>query len=209
MKITSREKKFLFFGTTVVAAAVIFYLIALLLPDRESLASQVQSRKAMLARYREMLSQEETYKERAEQFRLHLDQSMMRLLPGDNPNAAEADLQKLLMSFADRNGVEITRTNTLPDKELEDGLVKVSVSIEVNADLEQLVRFLSAIQNYDKFLKIEQFQITSFPNQRRRQARPSLTVVGYINSREPEPAEPEPKEASPASASETVEQPGG
>ena len=209
MKITSREKKFLFFGTTVVAAVVIFYLIALLLPDRESLASQVQSRKAMLARYREMLSQEETYKERVEQFRLHLDQSMMRLLPGDNPNAAEADLQKLLMSFADRNGVEITRTNTLPDKELEDGLVKVSVSIEVNADLEQLVRFLSAIQNYDKFLKIEQFQITGFPNQRRRQARPSLTVVGYINSREPEPAEPEPKEASPASASEAVEQPGG
>jgi general secretion pathway protein M len=203
MNISSREKKFIVFGAAVVAAAVIFYLIALLLPDRESLASQVQSRKEMLVRYREMLSQEEVYQKRVEEYQLHLEKSMTRLLPGDNPNVAEADLQKLLKSFADRSGVEITRTNTLPDKKMEDELVQVSVSVEVNGNLEQLVQFLTEIQNYEKFLKVEQFQITSFPNRQRQQIRPSLTVAGYINSREPEP-----KEAPPANASENVGQPG-
>ena len=175
--------------TSVVAAAMLFYLITWLLPDRESPAQQVETKEQTLLRYRETLDREEIYKKRLEQYRQHLDRDMTRLLPGDNPNVAEADLQKLLMSFADQSGVEIMRKNTLPDKKMEDDLVKVSVSIEVNCNLDQLVRFLTAIENYDKFLAIEQLQITGFQAQRKRQIRPSMTIVGYISSKEPQPGE--------------------
>jgi len=143
----------------------------------------------MLLRYKKMLNQEETYKNRVEQYAAHLQKDMTRLLPGDNPNVAEADLQKLLMSFADQSGVEINRKNTLPDKEIGDDLVKVSVSIEINGDLDQLVQFLAAIENHDRFLKVEQLQITGYQVQRRQQIRPSLTVVGYIRSKESESIE--------------------
>ena len=186
MKITPREKKFIYFGATVVAAMVIFYLIASLLPDRESRAQQVETQKAMLLKYRQLLSQEEIFKKQVEQYTAHLEQDMKLLLPGDNPNVAEADLQKLLKSYAEQSGAEITRQNTLPDEKMEDDLVKVAVSVEVNCDLDQLVHFLTAIHNHEKFLKIEQFQITGFQTQRRRQIRPSLTVAGYIRSRESE-----------------------
>jgi len=189
MKITPREKKFIYFGTAIVAAVALFYLITLLLPDRESRAQQVETKKSMLLRYRQMLSQEETYQNRVEQYTAHLKRDMTRLLPGENPNVAEADLQKLLMSFADRSGVEINRKNTLPDKEVGDDLIQVSVSIEINGDLDQLVQFLAAIQNHDRFLKVEQFQITGYQIQRRQQIRPSLTVVGYIRSKESESIE--------------------
>jgi len=198
MKINPRERKFIFFGATAVAALVIFYLITLLLPDRESRAQQVETKKAMLLKHRELLSQEKFYKEQVEQYAVHLEQDMIRLLPGDNPNVAEADLQKLLMSFADQSGVEITRKNTRPDKEMEDDLIMVSVAIETNCNLEQLVRFLTAIQNHDKFLKIEQFTITGFQTQRRNQIRPGMTVVGYISSKEPESNEVPPESAAAA-----------
>jgi Tfp pilus assembly protein PilO len=210
MKITPREKKLIFFGASVVAAVMIFYLITLLLPDRESRAQQVETKKALLLRYRQMLSQEEIYQKQVEQYSAQLEQDMTRLLPGDNPNVAEADMQKLLKSFADQSGLEITRINTLPDEKIEDDLIKVSVSIEVNSDLAQLVRFLTEIQNHEKFLKIEQFQITGIQTQRRQQIRPSLTVVGYIRSKEPEAnkAPPESGEATDEPPAAVVEDPG-
>jgi len=210
MKITSREKKFIYVGAAVIAAVMIFYLITKLLPDRESRASQVNSRKELLLRYRELLDQEEIFKKQVEEYSLHLEQDMTRLLPGDNPNVAEADLQKLLMSFADESGVEIIRKNTLPDEKIEDDFIKVSVSIEVDCGLDQLTRFLTAIQNHEKFLKVEQFQITGFQNQRRQQIRPNLTVIGYISSKEPEPNEapPESGGASDAPPAAVVEQTG-
>jgi type II secretory pathway component PulM len=211
MKITPREKKLIYFGSIVVAVVAIFYLIALLRPDRENnRAQQVETKKALLLRYRQMLSQEEVYQKRVEQYTAQLEQDMTRLLPGDNPNVAEADMQKLLKSFADQSGLEITRINTRPDEKVEDDFVKVSVSIEVSSDLAQLVRFLTEIQNYEKFLKIEQFQITGIQTQRRQQIRPSLTVVGYIRSKEPEanetPTESEAETDLPPAA--VVEEPG-
>jgi len=183
MKIKPREKKFIFVGGIVVAAVAVFYLITLFLPNPGDLAKEVEIKKEMLRKQRETLSREENYRETLEQYTLLLQESRTRLLAGDNPNVAEADLQKLLMSFAERSGAEINRKNTLPDKKVGDDIVKVSISIELDCDLEQLVRFLTEIQNHGRFLKIEQFTITGFQNQRRQQIRPSLTVVGYISTK--------------------------
>jgi Tfp pilus assembly protein PilO len=185
----------------VVAAVLVFYLISLLLPDTADLAKEVDVKKEMIRKQLETLSRQEIYQTRVEQYRQHLQKDLTRLLPGDNPNVAEAELQKLLMSFADQSGVEINRKNTLPDKKIGDDIIQVSVSIELACDLEQLVRFLTAIENYNKFLKIEQFQITSFQTQRRQQIRPSLTVVGYISSQAPKNASSESAASADAPAS--------
>lgn len=186
MKIKPREKKFIFVGGIVVAAVAVFYLMTLFLPNPGDLANEVEIKKEMLRKQRETLSGEESYREKLEQYTRRLQESRTRLLAGDNPNVAEADLQKLLMSFADRSGAEINRKNTLPDKKVGEDIVKVSISIELACDLEQLVRFLTEIQNHDRFLKIEQLTITGFQNQRRQQQqiRPSLTVVGYISTKQ-------------------------
>jgi type II secretory pathway component PulM len=189
MKISPRERKFIIVGAAVVAAVMLFYLITLLVPDRESRAQQVDTKEQRLLRYRETLSQKEIYKKRLEQYQQHIEQDMTRLLPGGNPNVAEADLQKLLMSFAEESGVEITRKNTLPEKKIEDDLIKVSVNVEVNCNLDELIRFLTAIEDYDKFLAVEQLNITGFQAQRTQRIRPNMTVVGYINSKAPQPNE--------------------
>jgi type II secretory pathway component PulM len=210
MKITPREKKFIVVGAAAVAAVSIFYLITSLLPNRESLAQEVALKKRMLLRERETLSNEETYRNRVEQYRKHLEEDKARLFPGDNPNVAGANLQKLLMDLADQCGVEITRKNALPEKKIQDVLTKVSVSIETNCDLEQLVHFLTAIENYDKFMNIEEFQIASFQNPRSHQIRPTLTVVGYISSQGSEPNEKSRNAGAAASrpAAAVAEQPG-
>ena len=186
MKLTLREKRLILAGTGVVAAVLIFYATALVLPDSENLSRTADLKKRMLLKQREVLLREEIYKKRVEQYRTHLAQDMTRLLPGDTPNMAGAELQRILKDFADQTGVEITQKTTLPDKKIQD-LTKVSVSITINCDPDQLVRFMVAIENYEKFLKIEECVITSFRIQKRFDIRPILTVVGYISTPESKP----------------------
>jgi hypothetical protein len=189
VKIKQREKIFIIAGAIVIAAVVIFYAITSLLPDSAGLTRTVDLKKKMLLKHRETLGLEETYKKRVEQYSKHLEQDMRLLLPGDNPSVAGAELQKTLKDFADRSGVELTQKNTLPERKILDTLTKVSVRIETKCEPKQLIDFLMAIHNYEKFLKIEEFTLTSWRVQKKYEIRPSLTVVGYISTPESKPKE--------------------
>ncbi|MBN1571090.1 MAG: hypothetical protein JXA73_24860 [Acidobacteria bacterium] len=191
MKINSREKRIIIIGICVAAAVMIYYAANLLLPNRESLAQDVSLKKKMLLKQRETLIREEYFKKRIEQYGARLEKEMALLLPGDNPNVAGAELQKILKDFADQSGVEITSKNILPERKVQDLLTRISVRIDTNCNLDQLVQFMAAIQNHEKYLKIEECMINGFRIQRRYEIRPSLTIAGYISSRvEPPQAEP-------------------
>ena len=152
--------------------------------EQREAVPEVDLKKRMLLKHRETLSREAIYKTRLEQLSGHLETYRARLLPGDNPNVAGAALQTILKNFADQSGVEITMKNILPEKKTQDSLTKVSVKIDTNCNLEQLVQFIATIENYEKFLKIDDCTISGFRVQRRFEIRPSLTIAGYISTRE-------------------------
>jgi len=179
VKVTGREKRVLAVGVIAVLAVMAYYALTLV-PDGEDLARTVDLKKKMLLKQRETLSREEIYKTRLEQYKKHLDQDMTRLLAGDNPNVAAAELQKILKDFADRSSVEITGRNVIAAKKPENGIQKVSVRIDTNCNPEQLVQFLAAIENYEKFLMIDEFTINSIRVRNRYELRPNLTISGYI-----------------------------
>jgi hypothetical protein len=191
VKLTLRERRVLFAGIAVAAVILIFYIMISLLPDHERLSQQVDTAKNILLKQREILSLQETYRKRAQQGDSNQKRIMTRLLPGDNFNVASAELQKVIKDFADQHGVDITLKTTLPEKKVPDSefLTKVSLRIDANCNLEQLVNFLTAIENYDKFLKVEELIITSYRMQRRFEIRPNLTITGYIHSPDKKPAE--------------------
>jgi len=184
VKLTVREKRFIGFGACIVAAILIFFAITLLLPNSEKLSQEVDLKKRILLKHRETLSREAIYKTRLEQLNGHIETYRARLLPGDNPNVAAAALQTILKNFADQSGVEITMKNILPEKKTQDSLTKVSVKIDTNCNLEQLVQFIATIENHEKFLRIDDCTISGFRVQRRFEIRPSLTIAGYISTRE-------------------------
>jgi hypothetical protein len=68
-------------------------------------------------------------------------------------------------------------------------LTKISVRVETTCEPEELTEFIALIENYEKFLKVEEFMVTSFRIQKRYEIRPSLTVVGYISTPETKPKE--------------------
>jgi hypothetical protein len=189
VKVTAREKKVIAVGAVLVLGVLIYYAMTLL-PDSEDLAQAVDLKKKMLLKQRETLAREETYKTRLEQYRKLLEQDWTRLLPGDNPNVAGAELQKILTDFADQSSVEITQKNILPTKRAEDGIQKISVRLDTTCAPEQLIQFMTAIENYGKFLTIDELTVTGIRGaQKKYEIRPSLTISGYIGSQEAKPVE--------------------
>jgi type II secretory pathway component PulM len=180
VKISAREKRILIIGGVVAALVLLFYLTPLALPGREGLSQELQTKKRTLIGQKELLLREDHYKARIDEYRQRLSKDLSRRLPGENPSIAGAELQKVLKDLADQNGVEIIRRDNQREQKLGNDLVKVSVRIETQCAIDQLVRFLAAIENYDKLLSVDQLTVTSFRMQKLWQIRPGLTVSGYI-----------------------------
>ncbi len=188
MKITAREKKYLVIGGGILAMSALLYAGLELIPSGAASTGSVDHKKRVLLQYRETIGREKDYKTRVEQYNQRLTQNMSRLLPFDNPTIAAAELQKVLKDIADQNGVEIIRKDIQKEQRMQD-LVKVAVRIETNCVPDQLVQFLAAVENYDKFLSVDELVINSFRIQKKYEIRPSLVVSGYIAAAETKPAE--------------------
>jgi len=185
LKITTREKRVLIVGGVIAAAVIAFYVVPRVLP--EDLDVTVRQSQNALRQDREILGLEEGYKARIAVGQERLKEDQDRLLPGDNAAAAGAYIQKVLREFADASQVEITRYTPQQDQK-QDVLTKISVGLDINCSIDQLIRFLTAIENNDKFLKVENLQIISRPQRNRDEIMvPSLKIIGYIAT--PAPAQ--------------------
>jgi type II secretory pathway component PulM len=180
VKISGREKKFVFAGVAGVVLIGLYLFGDRMIPSGGDLEANLELKKKLLLKYRETVIDEELYKNRLEQYRQRLRQDQTRLLPGDSSSIAAAELQKVLTDLASQNGVEILRKDIQQEKKLQDNLVKISVKIETNCVLEQLVQFLAAVENYEKFLTVDELAITGYRAQRKYEIRPSILVSGLI-----------------------------
>jgi type II secretory pathway component PulM len=185
VKITAREKRFLIIGGGITVLVIGYYLASSLIPSSVDLAQEIESRKALLLRQKEMISQEDNYKARVSQYEQRLAKDRERLLPGDNPSTAAASLQKVLQDFADRSGVEITSKTIQADQKIQDNLTKISVQLSTNCSIDELVRFLAAIENYEKFLRVEELYVQGLRLRNRDEIRPQLKVAGYVTTPPP------------------------
>ena len=189
MKVSVREKRFLIVGGCVVVVSALLYFGLNLAPSGDGLSKTVEYKKTLLARQREIIAKEDLFKSRIDQYRRRLAQDKTRLLPGDNPSIASAELQKVLKDIADKNGIEILRKDTQVQKKLQDDLIKISVRVEINCVPDQLIQFLAAVENYEQSLTVDLLAINSFRIQKRYEIRPSITISGYIAGAPEKPAE--------------------
>ncbi len=180
MQVTGREKKFIIIGGVAVLAIAVFYLVSGPSPVKQEASLSVEQQRRALLQSREVLAQEPVYRARADQYRQRLQQLRALFLPGDNASIAGAELQRVLKELADQSGVDIVRRTIRGEQKLQNGVVKVAVNIETNCQPDQLVKFLAAIENYEKHLGVDELQINSFRIQKRYEMRPILTVSGYI-----------------------------
>ena len=194
VKVSTREKKILYAGIAVAVAIIIYYAAARFSPgDGESLAEKVATQENLLRRQKELIAREDFYKKRIEDAEKDIEKIQARLLPVNNVAAAGTELSQILDGFAEHSGVVITQKTPQPEKKVadSDSLTKVSVRIATTCTLEDLVHFLIALKNYDRFLKVEDITINTIvsPQSKQITIRPvSMIIASYISVPPPEPA---------------------
>jgi hypothetical protein len=186
VKLGARERKSIIIGLGIIAILALSYVLIPSRPDSEGLGDTVELKRRTLLKQRETLYLEGVYESQLQLYEARLKGNMAKLLPGDNPNVAGAELLKTLTDFADRSGVTIEQRSVLKEENVENLVRKISARIVTRCDMDQLVRFLTEIENYDKFLTIDEFTIRSARNRRETDIRPYLTISGYIHYSEDE-----------------------
>jgi len=184
LKLGAKERKVTIIGLGIIAILALLYVLIFSRPGSEGLNDTVELKKKTLLKQRETLYLEGVYESRLQMYKSRLQANRAKLLPGDNPNVAGAELLKTLTNFADRNGVVIISKSVLPEDKMENNLMKISVRLQTQCDMEQLVRYMVEIQNYDKFLTIDEFMFRTSRNRRDDGMRHNLTISGYIDSNE-------------------------
>ena len=184
MKLGARERKFIIIGLGIIAVLALLYALTIPRPGSEGLNDTVELKKKTLLGMRETLYREGVYESRLQMYDNRLQANMAKLLPGDNPNVAGAELLKTLNDFADRCGVVIESKSVLKEENVENLLVKISARLVTRCDMDQLVQFLTEIENYDKFLTIDEFTVGSRRTRNNSSMRQNLTISGYIDSGE-------------------------
>ena len=193
MKASAREKKTLYAGIAIAAIIIIYYVATSFSPgDGESLADKVATQESLLVRQKELIGRKDFYEKRIEDTEDDLVKIQARLLPGNDAGTAVMELQRILDDFAERSGTVITSRTILPERKVadSDSMIKVSVRIQLDCTLEDLVDFLTAVKNYEKFLKVEEIQISVNLTQRQyvfRRPVP-MSIAGYISVAPPEQA---------------------
>jgi len=205
LKASAREKKVLYAGIALAVVILIYYAATTFSTgDGESVADKITTQEGLLRRQRELLGYEEFHKKRIAEAENDLDRIQSRLLPGNNATVATTELQKILTDFAEQSGVVIQTRTPLQEKKVaeSDSLTKISVRIGVDCMLDDLVEFMLAIKNYEKFLKIEEMLVNTVLQQRQMVIRRPLNMVvsGYISVPPPEPAAKNSEDAAQAAS---------
>jgi len=190
VKIGAKQRRYIIIGLGIIAVIALSYALLSQQLDGGGITDTVENKKTTLRKYMETIELEGPYEVDLLQYRTRLQQNRKRLMEGDSTNVAESELLVVLTDFAERNGVEITQKIVRKEEKIEDTLYKITAQIRMECNPDELVRYLTDIRNYNKFLTVEELQIqmsrTSRPTrntrtpQPRTEMRPRLTVSGYI-----------------------------
>ncbi len=102
-----------------------------------------------------------------------------KLVPGETPTLAAAQLQERVQTFADRSGLTLVTTQVLKEKSLG-SLRKTRVRMTFRGDTPAVADFLARVEYEDWLLSVSRLDVGTSNRRRRRRrqaARPPLTIT--------------------------------
>ncbi|GAB4114133.1 MAG: hypothetical protein Kow001_15560 [Acidobacteriota bacterium] len=185
MKISKRDRKVLWIGG--IAAAVIlvgFYGVLPLYESMNEVEGELHQSEAALAQRIRAISSQEIYRRENEELDRELNRLRSQLLDSTDPAVAQNQLENLIRSLAEQNGVIITRSTPLQGKKLGEKYTKVTLQVNIQGGMSELTDFLHALAVHPKYLEVEDFNITSINARGEIRLQPRLNVSGIVRVQE-------------------------
>lgn len=186
MNITDRDKRFLTIGGLAIAVYLLITLVVnpiyatQVRKDRE-----IQQKIRFIERYYEVLNQKAYYEEKSKQNERVQKSLSRRFLEGKKPGLAAAGLQKILEGFASKASIKIDRVRVEKHKFTESFMV-IPIEITLRSSLKNLTQFIYLIEDYEKFLVIEELKSRRINKTDPEQLQATILISGFILNGEPE-----------------------
>ncbi|MBI4688182.1 MAG: type 4a pilus biogenesis protein PilO [Nitrospirae bacterium] len=190
-KLTTREKRVLLIGGLVAIALVSYQIYLWYGSIRSSVKEYAEAKQVNLEKQLSRLSEKEPLKKKLDALNSELKGLEQRLLPGDKPPVAQAELQRILKETALSSGIEIKLERPLSPVEME-LYTAVPVEIGFTATTAKLKGMLYKIKTSPFLLTVTEMKsnVTNINNP--VDTYTTLVVNGFIKK----PANSKPKSVS-------------
>ena len=160
---------------------ILVFQIAMPFYDMQgAIGSQIASRRLENERYKKALEQRAAYAEQLHQIESMVDAYQSHFLDAADENAAALSIEEAVRSIASQTQIRVTRSNPLPSRKIGDKYLKIGVQLNLDGGYDDLVSFVHAVSEHEKFLVIDEFNMTSLRVRQETRLNPRLKISGFI-----------------------------
>jgi Tfp pilus assembly protein PilO len=180
VNISKRDKKILTIGGLAVAAFLfITYVISPFFESEQEIRDKTEQREGLLKKYEKIINQKSEVEKNLAQMKRQLSKIKGKLLKGSTPSLAAAEMQKMLEKISKVHDLELKSVKVKEAVEEGDFLV-VPLELRLTTDLNRTRKFLTDLENNQKYLIIPQLKI-SVKNQRDpKEVIVTIVVSGFF-----------------------------
>lgn len=162
-KLSKRDKRALIgAGILIVLYVVLFQLILPFYDAGNTIDGQLDQKKRVLRAAVRTIQEREVYAAQVAEIDKVLVQYEQRLMDAPDATTAATQLDEIVRSLANENGVTLTKSTPLQERKAGDRYTKVTLQISLDADLASTTAFLHALSAHPKFLLVENFMVSKF-----------------------------------------------
>ncbi|MFQ5874395.1 MAG: type II secretion system protein GspM, partial [Dehalococcoidia bacterium] len=178
MRISRRERAVLILGIAFVAALALYFLaIEPMVEGQRQVRSQLEAKMVLLEKYNRILGQRQALEGERERLKTRLALLESKLLRGDKPPLAAAELQKIVKLAAAKAEVDISSERIL-DPLVRGHYTEVPVEINVKCSVTRLTRFLFEIENSPRYLSVRELNVRADHRITPEEVNTTLVVIG-------------------------------
>lgn len=182
-KISRRERRILIAGgITAILIILVTYLILPFIDSYTSLNEQLTRQGKLLTESVQVIRDKQLYKERLDQTDRDITRLNRQLLDGSDEVTAQNQLETIVRELAEFSQITISRSFPIQGRVTEDRYASITVEITVDGGLDNLAGFLQAVSTHTKYLRVDEFNISSTLSRGNtvRRLSPRMQISGFI-----------------------------
>ena len=180
-KLAFREKRLLSVGGIIVMLVLVFFYLVQHFTDAQAdIQTELDTKADLLQRSIQLVQQRSRYLERLDTLDRALEDHSSMLLASTNSSKATSELELTIRNLASEQGVTIARSNPLQERKLGERYSKITLQLNLQASMDQLVNFVHALSSYPKFLLVEDFYLAGLRVKKEVRLQPRMNVSGLI-----------------------------
>lgn len=180
-QLSKRDKRALtILGVVGVTILLVLVVVLPFYSAKSQVAAELENKEQLLRRYLQVIPEEEIYRFELSQLDEVLEGYRQKLLDTQDISVAMVQLEEIVRTLAAENGIQVTRSNPLQERQTGENYLKITLQLNLRSDMSQLTGFLYALSAHPKFLLVENFFLNALRSQNQVRIQPRLNVSSFI-----------------------------